>query len=76
MICRRTLTGHKDDVTSLSAITLTRHYASMIQKRRSTNGGGGSGGGAAGKDGSSNNRLVLPCSVVASASADGTVRLW
>ena len=65
MMCRRTLTGHTDDVTHLSLISP---------------GGGGGGGNAFPSEsdggGGAPSRAAMACSVVASASADGTVRLW
>ena len=62
MMCRRTLRGHTDDVTHLSLVTP---------------GGlrGGWGGGMGGLDGGGR-AVVLACSVFASSSVDGTVRLW
>ena len=65
-MCRRTLLGHKDDVTSLSAVGLRRRAGgaegASPRGAGSPRGGGGGGG-------------VL-AALVASASADGTVRVW
>ncbi len=70
MMCRCTLTGHKDDVTHLSSLTLRRPYPTAASTQLPLS-----------RQGSANlpqssSQLVLPCTVVASASADGTVRLW
>ncbi|GBF92924.1 hypothetical protein Rsub_05760 [Raphidocelis subcapitata] len=71
MMCRRTLLGHKDDVTSLAAVGLRRRAAEAAAPPLSplgsplAGGGGGGGGGSA-----------MLAALVASASADGTVRLW
>ncbi|KAG1669406.1 hypothetical protein FOA52_004057 [Chlamydomonas sp. UWO 241] len=51
MLCRRTLTGHKDDVTHLSVLTPRETVCGAHVHQQA-------------------------CSVIASASADGTVRLW
>lgn len=58
-MCRRTVTGHKDDVVALSAVTLSRRVRSVM-----------------GDETQPDAAAPLPCTVVASASADGTVRLW
>lgn len=62
MLCRRTLTGHKDDVLHLAALCPTRRHISssdggMLPRLSGVNAGGGA-------------------ALVASASADGTIRVW
>ncbi len=109
MMCRRTLTGHKDDVTGLSAVTLrTRvpgpcatHPASSTAAagapgaqtaaqrasigsvsnglQHGTSGGGAGAGGGADGGGAvtpGGRSVAMASTVVASSSADGTVRLW
>lgn len=66
MVCRRTLTGHKDDVTSLSSVTLKRRCASVADVADME---------ALCRNGASR-KTTLVYTVVASASADATVRLW
>ncbi|GAX84568.1 hypothetical protein CEUSTIGMA_g11989.t1 [Chlamydomonas eustigma] len=72
MMCRRTLTGHTDDVTHLSLVTPRGRRLALAN----------SGEGpypdvlAATSLSAEATRAVIACSVVASASADGTVRLW
>jgi hypothetical protein len=79
MMCRRTLLGHKDDVTSLSAVGLRRrrpdgsaspgHLSPAPSAAASPRGGGpGAGGGGGGS--------AMLAALVARASADGTVRVW
>lgn len=108
MMCRRTLTGHKDDVTGLSAVTLhtrvpgpcaTHPQAStaagapgaqtLAQRpsngsvsnglQHATSGGGAGAGGGADGGGAvtpGGRSVAMASTVVASSSADGTVRLW
>ncbi len=89
-MCRCTLTGHKDDVTNLSAVTLrtsmpTAAAAALnggpaphagAPQQHSGNGNGAAAGQGVNGGGGGGNNVVLPSTVVASASADGTVRLW
>eukprot|EP00197_Chlamydomonas_leiostraca_P006097 CAMPEP_0202881342 /NCGR_PEP_ID=MMETSP1391-20130828/36395_1 /ASSEMBLY_ACC=CAM_ASM_000867 /TAXON_ID=1034604 /ORGANISM="Chlamydomonas leiostraca, Strain SAG 11-49" /LENGTH=190 /DNA_ID=CAMNT_0049564013 /DNA_START=32 /DNA_END=601 /DNA_ORIENTATION=- len=65
MMCRRAVTGHKDDVAALAAVNL---LAPCVTGRRSNMGEDAAQGEPA--------PTVLPVTVFASASADGTLRLW
>ncbi|GLC44069.1 hypothetical protein PLESTB_000932700 [Pleodorina starrii] len=74
MMCRRTLTGHKDDVTGLAALTLLpqpqhQHQHQQQQQR-------GPAAAAGGTVARTVSAAAWASTVIASSSADGTVRLW
>ncbi|GFR43584.1 hypothetical protein Agub_g4681, partial [Astrephomene gubernaculifera] len=78
MLCRRTLTGHKDDVTGLAAIHLHKRLTEAAAAAGAavpdgTTAATGVHGGCLTPGGRS---VALASTVVASSSADGTVRLW
>jgi hypothetical protein len=68
MMCRRTLLGHKDDVVSLSALGLRRRAPEPAP------GAPGAGAAAAVVAGAAAGAMLA--ALVASASADGSVRVW
>lgn len=65
MMCRRTLLGHKDDVHGLAAISSRRRFTADADA------------GGAGAPGHSHVYLGSGhAALLASASADGTIRIW
>ncbi|KAG2445688.1 hypothetical protein HXX76_000296 [Chlamydomonas incerta] len=96
MLCRRTLAGHKDDVTGLSAISLHKqrpgslahthghahahaHTHGGVAGTPPARGGGAPPPAAAAPSGTltpGGRSVALASTVIASSSADGTVRLW
>ncbi|GIL70254.1 hypothetical protein Vretifemale_1091 [Volvox reticuliferus] len=68
MMCRRTLTGHKDDVTGLTALTL--------QPREAVSAGTTPPSGPPTSSASHGAAAAWASTMLASSSADGTVRLW
>ncbi len=74
MMCRRTLTGHKDDVTGLAALALHLQPNQQYQQRQAA----GANPPAARIPGpvARSPAAAWATTLFASSSADGTVRLW